>query len=116
MKIFIGNLPAEITEDDVRQAFEGFGQVRSVTIITDASESKSRRFGFVIMPSADEAQSAIKKMHGKDFRGKKISVEKSRTNSKARAVRRKRSSSAAAGRATKGRRGKSGGRRGKRRR
>jgi RNA recognition motif-containing protein len=130
MKIFVGNLSGQTTEDDLRQAFESFGQVTSITMIMDADEGKSRGFGFVIMPSVNEAQNAIKKMHGKDFRGRKISVEKSRTNTKARASRRKRSGSAARGRADPsghsspasncrtggGRRGKSGGRRGRRRR
>lgn len=91
MKIFVGNLSGQITEDDLRQAFEGFGQVRSVTIVMDAIEGKSRKFGFVTMPSVNEAQNAIKKMDGKDFEGKKIIVKKSRTNAKARASRRKRS-------------------------
>jgi RNA recognition motif-containing protein len=115
MKIFVGNLPSETTKDDLRQTFEGFGQVTSVTIVKGTGESKTQGFGFVIMPSVNEAQNAIKKTDGKDFRGKKISVQKSRTNAKARASRRKRSR-LGGGRAEGGRRGKSGGRRGKRRR
>jgi cold-inducible RNA-binding protein len=99
MKIFVGNLSGQTTKDDLRQAFEGFGQVTSVTIITDTGESKSQGFGFVIMPSENEAQNAIKKMHGKDLKGNKISVEKSRTNAKARASRRKRGGPATKGRA-----------------
>jgi cold-inducible RNA-binding protein len=116
MKIFVGNLSGETTEDDLRQAFEGFGQVTSVTIIIGTGESESRGFGFVIMPSENEAQNAIERMHGKDFRGNKISVEKSRTNAKARASRRKRGGSATGGRADGGRRGNVGGRHGRRRR
>lgn len=116
MKIFVRNLSGETTEDDLRQAFEGFGQVRSVTIVMDAGEGKSRGFGFVIMPAANEALNAIKKMDGKDFRGRKIKVEKSRTNAKARSLRRKRSRSGTGGRAEGGRRVRSGRRRRKRRR
>ena len=116
MKIFVGNLPGETTEDDLRQAFESFGQVRSVTIVMDTGEGKSRGFGFVIMSSANEAKNAIEKMNGKDLRGRKIYVEKSRTNAKARASRRKRSGSGTGGRAGGGRRGNSGGRRGRRHR
>jgi RNA recognition motif-containing protein len=115
MKIFIGNLPDETTQDDLRQAFEPFGRVTSVTIVADTGESKSQGFGFVIMPSAQEAQNAIKEMHGTDFRGRKITVERGRTNAKARAKRRKRSGSAARGSAKKSRGSNSGGRRGKRR-
>ena len=111
MKIFVKNLPGETTENELRQAFEGFGQVTSVTIIMDTGESKSPGFGFVIMPSVNEAQNAIRKMHGRDFRGKKISVEKSRTSAKARASRRKRSRLGGRGRADGGRGGNSGRRR-----
>ncbi len=107
MKIFVGNLSSQTSEDDLRQAFEGFGEVKSVTIVVDAGEGKSRRFAFVTMPSVREAQNAIKKMHGKDFGGEKIIVEKSRTNTKARASRRKRSGATARGRAAGSRRGNS---------
>ena len=116
MKIFAGNLSDRTTEDDLRQAFETSGEVKSVTIVTDTGEDKSRGFGFVIMPSAKEAKNAIEKMNGKNLRGQKISVEKSRTNTKARNSRRKRSGSAAVGRTDRGRPGNSGGRHGRRRR
>ena len=109
MKIFVGNLSDEATEDDLYRAFEGFGQVRSVTIVMDEATHKSRGFAFVVMSSVDEAQNAIKKMDGKDFRGKKISVEKSRTNTKVRASRRKRSRLRGKSHAGESRRGKSGG-------
>ena len=116
MKIFVGNLSGETTEDDLRQAFETSGEVKSVTIVTDTGEDKSRGFGFVIMSSVNEAKNAIEKMNDKNLRGQKISVEKSQTNAKARNSRRKRSGSAAGGRVDGGRRGNSGGRRGRRRR
>ena len=116
MKIFVGNVSGETTEDDLRQAFETFGEVKSVTIVTDTGEDESRKFAFVIMPSAHEAKNVIEKMNGKNLRGQKISVEKSRTNAKARNSRRKRSGSAAGGCGDRGRAGNSGGRRGRRRR
>lgn len=116
MKIFVGNLSDETTEDDLRQAFETFGEVKSVTLVTDTGKDKPRRFGFVIMSSANEAENAIEEMNGKNLRGQKISVEKSRTNAKARNSRRKQSGSVAGGRIDGGRGGNSGGRRGKRRR
>lgn len=116
MKIFAGNLSDETTEDDLRQAFETFGEVKSVTLVTDKGEDKPRRFAFITMPLANEAKKAIEKMNGKDLRGQKISVEKSRTNAKARNSRRKRRSSVVGGRADGGRGGNSGGRRGRRRR
>ncbi|MHC4495306.1 MAG: RNA recognition motif domain-containing protein, partial [Planctomycetota bacterium] len=91
MKIFVGNLSGQTTEDDLRHAFESFGQVRSVTIVTDAGAGESRGFGFVIMSSASEAKNAIEEMNGEDLRGQKIKVEKSRTKAKARSGRRRRS-------------------------
>ena len=116
MKVFVGNLSGQTTEEDLRQAFESFGQVRSVTIVMDAGTGESRGFGFVTMPSVNEAQNAIEKMNGKDLGGQKISVEKGRTKAKARSSRRKRSGSGTKGRADEGRGGDPGGRRGRRRR
>jgi RNA recognition motif-containing protein len=82
----------------------------------DPATGKSRRFGFVIMSSASQARKAIQETNGKDLRGQRIKVEKSRTNAKARSIRRKRSGSGTAGRADGGRGGNSGGPRGRRRR
>lgn len=115
MKIFVGNLSRQTTEDDLRQAFESFGQVRSVTIVMDAAAGKSRGFGFVIMPSAKEVRNAIENLNGKDLRGEKIKVEKGRTQTKARASRRKQSRLEGRGPTKAGRKGRAGKRRGKRR-
>ena len=82
MKICVGNLPSETTGDDLRQAFESFGQVGSVTIAMDRTTGTSRGFAFVIMPVADEAKNTIEMMNGKDLQGRKIDVEKSRTKTK----------------------------------
>ena len=50
MNIFIGNLSYNITEGDLRQAFEAFGQVASATVIKDKQSGQSKGFGFVEMP------------------------------------------------------------------
>ena len=115
MKVFVGNLSGETTKEDLRHAFENFGQVRSITIVRDETSGESRGFAFVIMPLANEATNAIEKMNGKDLRGQKINVEKGRTKGKARSSRRKRSGSGAGGRTDGVRRGDSGRRRGRRR-
>ena len=78
MNIYVGNLPHQTTEDDLRQAFEAFGQVESVNIVKDKVSGESRGFGFVLMPSKDEAQKAIEEMNGKDFMGRAIGVEEGR--------------------------------------
>jgi len=59
MNIYVGSLSYKATEEDLRQAFEGFGQVESVNIIKDKYSGESRGFGFVEMPDKTEAQSAI---------------------------------------------------------
>ena len=90
MKIFVGNLSGETSGDDLRQAFESFGQVTSVTVITDGTTGKSREFGFVRMPSASEATNAIRKMNGWNLQGRKIDVQRARTKRKPHASRRRR--------------------------
>ena len=56
MKIYAGNLSYEVTEEDLRQAFAAFGAVESVALIKDRSTGQSKGFGFVEMPSKEEAQ------------------------------------------------------------
>ncbi|MFB0525250.1 MAG: RNA recognition motif domain-containing protein [Phycisphaerae bacterium] len=78
MNIYVANLSRETTEDDLRQAFEAFGQVRSVNIVRDGVTGESRGFGFVGMPIRNEAQTAISEMNGKDLKGHTIKVEEGR--------------------------------------
>jgi RNA recognition motif-containing protein len=78
MNIYVGNLAKQATEDDLRQAFEAFGQVESVNIIKDKFSGESREFGFVEMPSKDEAQKAIEEMNGKDLVGSAVNVNEAR--------------------------------------
>jgi RNA recognition motif-containing protein len=78
MNIYVGNLSTDATGDDLRQAFEAFGQVTSANIITDKFSGESRGFGFVEMPSKEEATAAIAGMNGKDIKGKAVSVNEAR--------------------------------------
>ena len=78
MNIYVGNLPREATEEDLRQAFEAFGQVTSVKIITDKFTGDSRGFGFVEMSNSSEAQSAISGLDGKDLKGSTLRVNEAR--------------------------------------
>jgi len=55
MNIYVGNLSREISEEDLREAFEVFGKVASVTVIKDKFSGESRGFGFVEMPAKAEA-------------------------------------------------------------
>ena len=78
MNIYVGNLSNQTTEDDLRQAFEAFGQVESVNIIKDRFSGESRGFGFVEIPSKEEAQKAIEEMNGKDLNGRAVNVNEAR--------------------------------------
>ena len=80
MKIFIGNLSYNVTEEDLCQAFEGFGQVESATVIKDEQSGPSKGFGFVEMPEKAEAQSAIAALNGQAFKGRTITVNEARTH------------------------------------
>jgi RNA recognition motif-containing protein len=78
MNIYVGNLSHQATEDDLRKAFEAFGQVESANIIKDKFSGESRGFGFVQMPSKQEAQKAIEQMNGTDLMGRTINVNEAR--------------------------------------
>ena len=78
MNIYVGNLPQDATEADLRRAFEAFGEVASVKIITDKFTGDSRGFGFVEMSSSSEAQSAISGLDGKDLKGRTLKVNEAR--------------------------------------
>ena len=78
MNIYVGNLAHEATDDDLRQAFEAFGQVESANVIRDKFGGESRGFGFVEMPSKNEAQTAIDEMNGKDLKGRAVNVNEAR--------------------------------------
>jgi RNA recognition motif-containing protein len=84
MNIYVGNLSREVTEEDLRQAFEAFGQVTSAKIITDKFSGESRGFGFVEMPAKAEAQSAINDLNGKELKGQTLNVNEARPRSEGR--------------------------------
>jgi RNA recognition motif-containing protein len=76
--IYVGNLPFGATEDDLRQAFEAFGEVSGVSIITDRETGRSRGFAFVEMPNDDEAAEAIKNLNLADIGGRNVTVNEAR--------------------------------------
>lgn len=78
MNIYVGNLPFTFTDQDVREAFEAFGEVRAVRLISDRETGRPRGFGFVEMPSDDEANSAIQAMNGKVIGGRPLKVNEAR--------------------------------------
>jgi len=78
MNIYVGNLSYEVTEEDLRQAFEQSGQVESVSIINDKYSGRSKGFGFVEMPSNVEGQAAIESLNGKEMKGRALNVNEAR--------------------------------------
>jgi RNA recognition motif-containing protein len=78
MNVYVGNLSYEVTEDDLKQAFGAFGQIKSVNVIKDKYNGMSKGFGFVEMDSKEEAQAAIAGMNGKDLKGRTLNVNEAR--------------------------------------
>jgi RNA recognition motif-containing protein len=75
MNIYVSNINFRATEDGLREAFERFGTVSSVKIITDKLTGRSRGFGFVEMPNDDEGTQAIAQLNGYDFFERQLSVK-----------------------------------------
>jgi RNA recognition motif-containing protein len=84
MKIYVGNLSYEVTEEDLRLALEQYGQVESVTIIEDKRSGQSKGFGFVEMASKAEGQSAIDGLNGKELKGRALKVNEARPRTESR--------------------------------
>ncbi len=73
-KLYVGNLAYEVANGDLESKFSEFGSVQSVKIITDYDTGRSKGFAFVEMETAEEAQSCIDNLDGKDFNGRGIRV------------------------------------------
>jgi len=81
MKIYVGNLSYEVTEEELRQEFEAFGAVESANIITDKYSGRPKGFGFVEMPSVSEGQAAITALNGKTLKDRTLNVNAARPRS-----------------------------------
>jgi len=78
MNIYVGNLPSDVTEDELREQFKAFGGVTSVSIIKDKYSGQSRGFGFVEMPTKAEAEAAIAGLKGKTLKDRTLDVNEAR--------------------------------------
>jgi RNA recognition motif-containing protein len=78
MNIYVGNLQYGVTEDELKELFEEFGEVMSVKIITDKYSGRSKGYGFVEMSNNNEAKKAIENLNEKDLRGRNIRVNQAR--------------------------------------
>ena len=81
MKIYVGNLSYDVTEDELRQEFSAFGKVESVAIITDKYSGRSKGFAFVEMPTVSEGQAAIAGLNGKTLKDRTLNVNAARPRS-----------------------------------
>ena len=77
-KIYVGNISFNATEDDVRELFSAYGEIESVKLITDPGTGRARGFGFVEMPTADDARRAIEALNNKSFMERVLSVSEAR--------------------------------------
>ena len=77
MKLYVGNLAYEVTEEELREAFSSFGEVESVKLITDKYSGRSKGFGFVEL-NDDAAMQAIGALNGVELKGRPIKISESR--------------------------------------
>ena len=78
MNLYVGNLSYEMSEENLRNEFAEYGEVKSVKIITDRDTGRSRGFGFVEMNSDGEGKKAMEALNGKDFEGRELIVNEAR--------------------------------------
>ena len=79
-KIYVGNLPWALNDEELKEAFKDHGNVLSANIVTDKHTGRSRGFGFVEMENESEASTAIKSMNGIELKGRKLVVAAARAS------------------------------------
>ena len=79
VELYIGNLSYDITEKYLQEAFQKFGKVLSVRVITNKFDGRSKGFGFIEMANKSEAVLAIRGMNNRDMRGRKIVVNEAKS-------------------------------------
>ena len=79
MYIYIGNMSSDTTVEQIRHAFEGFGEVSAVRIIKDQDNGRPKGFAFIDMPLASEAKAAIGGLHGYELNGRALTVSAAKT-------------------------------------
>jgi RNA recognition motif-containing protein len=78
MNLYIGNLSWTITDNELQDTFEAYGEVASCKIVKDKMTNRSKGFAFVEMPNDAEANAAISALNGQDLKGRAISVNEAR--------------------------------------
>ena len=77
-KLYVGNLPYTVRDEDLQQSFSEFGSVTSAKVMMERDTGRSKGFGFVEMGSDAEAQAAIKGMNGQSLGGRSVTVNEAR--------------------------------------
>ena len=77
-KIYVGNLPYTVGEDELREVFEKIGEIASVKVITDSATGRSKGFGFIEMNSDEDADKAIATLNGTSLGERNITVSEAR--------------------------------------
>ena len=80
MKLFVGRLPYEMTEENLRELFEKIGAVASAKVVMDRYTGRSRGFGFVEMTTQDDATTAMTQLDGSEVMGRSIVVKQANDN------------------------------------
>ncbi len=78
MNIYVGNVSYRMTEDELRSAFEAYGEVESARVITDRETGRSKGFAFVEMPDSEQALKAIEALNGSEIGGRQVTVNEAR--------------------------------------
>jgi RNA recognition motif-containing protein len=78
MRIYVGNLPYSVTDDELREMFSEFGELASAEVIKDKYSGQSKGFGFVDMPNGSEADEAIRSLNDQPIKGRKLTVNEAR--------------------------------------
>jgi RNA recognition motif-containing protein len=81
-EIFVGNVAFDVSESDLKDFFENYGEIEQCKLITDRVTGKSRGFGFVKYTSASSAENAVKEAHGQSFKGRPLNVKLSEPREK----------------------------------
>ena len=81
-KMYVGNIPYSVTEEDLRELFSEYGEIESLKIMQDHFTNRSKGFGFIEMVNEEDAKRAIATLNGKDFKGKSLTVAEARPQQK----------------------------------
>jgi len=78
VKVYVGNLPFGVADDDLKEMFSQYGEVEEAVVIKDKFSGRSKGFGFVTFANEESAKKAISEMNGKEVQGREIKVNEAK--------------------------------------